>query len=74
MSAAWTWRTGSPPVSGRTAMRSLMITPSSYLGAFSGPPLIGALAEPAGLSAALGVLVAATAAIALLASRALGRR
>jgi sugar phosphate permease len=47
------------------------VTTIGYLGAFSGPPLIGALAEPAGLSAALGVLVAAAAAIALLASRAL---
>jgi sugar phosphate permease len=47
------------------------VTAIGYLGAFSGPPLIGALAEPVGLSAALGVLVAAAAAIALLASRAL---
>ena len=47
------------------------VTTIGYLGAFSGPPLIGALAEPFGLSAALGLLVAAAVTIAALAPRAL---
>ena len=47
------------------------VTTIGYLGAFAGPPMIGALAEPIGLSAALGLLVAAATAIALLAPRAL---
>jgi MFS family permease len=50
------------------------VTAIGYLGAFSGPPLIGALAAPAGLSAALCVLVAAAAAIAVLAPRVLAPR
>jgi hypothetical protein len=47
------------------------VTTIGYLGAFTGPPLIGALAEPFGLSAALGLLVAAAVTIAALAPRAL---
>jgi hypothetical protein len=50
------------------------VTTIGYLGAFAGPPLIGALAEPVGLSAALGALVAAAATVAFLASRALSPR
>jgi MFS family permease len=54
------------------------VTSLGYLGSFTGPPLIGALAELTGLSAALGLLVAAAAVPALLAARALepgaGRR
>ena len=42
-----------------------------HLGSFAGPPLVGALAELASLSAALGVLVAAAAAVAFLAPRSL---
>jgi|SRR5215207_5593390 len=38
-----------------------------YLGSFTGPPLIGALAELGGLSAALGLLVAASALMSVLA-------
>jgi hypothetical protein len=47
------------------------VTTIGYLGSFSGPPLIGALAELTSLSAALGLLVTAAAATALLAGRAL---
>jgi MFS family permease len=47
------------------------VTTLGYLGSFAGPPLVGGLAELAGLSVALGVLVAAAATIALLAPRAL---
>ena len=47
------------------------VTTFAYLGAFSGPPVVGALAELVGLSAALVVLVAAAATIAVLAPRAL---
>jgi hypothetical protein len=42
-----------------------------YLGSFSGPPLIGALAELSSLPAAHGVLLPAAATVALLAPRAL---
>ena len=60
-----------PAIGGTDAPAAIgAVTTIGYLGAFSGPPLIGALAEPAGLSAALGVLVAASAAIAFLAPRA----
>ena len=50
------------------------VTTIGYLGAFSGPPLIGTLSAPAGLSAALCVLAAAAAAIAVLAPRVLAPR
>jgi MFS family permease len=43
------------------------VTTVGYLGSFTGPPLVGALAGATGLSAALGVLVVAGAACALLA-------
>ena len=45
------------------------VTTVGYLGSFTGPPAIGALAELVGLSAALLLLVAAGAAIVALASR-----
>jgi MFS family permease len=48
------------------------VTTLGYLGAFTGPPLIGALAGVAGLSAALGALVAAPVLTTLLARGALG--
>jgi MFS family permease len=47
------------------------VTTLGYLGSFAGPPLVGALAELASLSLALGLLGAAAATIALLAPRAL---
>jgi MFS family permease len=47
------------------------VTTVGYLGSFTGPPLVGALAEVTGLSAALGLLVAAAAVAVLLAGRAL---
>jgi MFS family permease len=45
------------------------VTTVGYLGSFTGPPAIGALAELVGLSAALILLVAAAAAIVALASK-----
>jgi MFS family permease len=45
-----------------------------YLGSFSGPPVIGVLAELSTLSAALGLLVTVSAALALLAPAELGLR
>jgi MFS family permease len=50
------------------------VTTIGYLGSFSGPPLIGLLAESWSLSPALLVLVVASAAAGLLAHRAFGRR
>jgi MFS family permease len=50
------------------------VTTLGYLGSFTGPPLVGALAEVTGLSAALGLLVAAAAVPALLAGPALDPR
>jgi hypothetical protein len=49
------------------------VTTVGYLGSFTGPPLIGALAEVAGLSAALGLLVIVGLLMARLAGPALGR-
>jgi Major Facilitator Superfamily len=43
------------------------ITTISYLGSFTGPPLIGVIAEPAGLSVALGLAIAFSVAVAALA-------
>jgi hypothetical protein len=64
---------GAAPALTRTAAPAAIatVTTIGYMGAFAGPTLIGALAGLAGLSAALGLLVAAAAAIALLAPRAL---
>jgi hypothetical protein len=50
------------------------VTTLGYLGSFTGPPLVGAMAELTGLSAALALLVAAALVPVLLAGRALGRR
>jgi MFS family permease len=47
------------------------VTTVGYLGSFTGPPAIGALAEISGLSAALGLLVAVSALLLLLARPAL---
>ena len=49
------------------------VTTLGYLGSFTGPPVIGALAELTGLSAALGLLVAAALVVVPLAGRALGQ-
>ena len=50
------------------------VTTIGYLGSFTGPPAIGALAELTGLSAALGLLVAVSALMVLLARPALARQ
>jgi hypothetical protein len=50
------------------------VTTLGYLGSFTGPPLVGALAEATGLSVALGLLVAAAAVPVLLAGRVLDPR
>ena len=50
------------------------VTTLGYLGSFTGPPLVGALAELSGLSTALGLLVAAAVLPVLLARHALGPR
>jgi MFS family permease len=47
------------------------VTTIGYLGSFSGPPVIGALAELSSLSAALGLLIAVSALMLALARRAL---
>jgi MFS family permease len=47
------------------------VTTLGYLGSFTGPPLVGVLAELSGLSLALWLLVGVSAAMALLAHRAL---
>jgi MFS family permease len=50
------------------------VTTLGYLGSFTGPPLVGALAQVTGLSAALWLLVAAALVPVALARRALGHR
>jgi hypothetical protein len=45
------------------------VTTIGYMGSFSGPPLIGALAEVAGLTMALGMLVAVSALMPVLGAR-----
>jgi predicted MFS family arabinose efflux permease len=50
------------------------VTTIGYLGSFTGPPLVGLLAEAGTLSSALLLLVAASVAAGLLARRAFGRR
>jgi MFS family permease len=54
---------------GSPAVAIAAVTTIGYLGAFTGPPLVGALAEAGSLSAALGLLVAVSAAMVLLAPR-----
>ena len=49
------------------------VTTLGNLGSFTSPPLVGALAELTGLSAALALLVAAALVPVLLAGRALGQ-
>jgi MFS family permease len=64
---------GAAPSVGRAAAPVAVagVTTLGYLGSFTGPPLIGALAEVAGLSRALGLLVAAALLMSTLARRAL---
>jgi hypothetical protein len=50
------------------------VTTLGYLGSFTGPPLVGAIAELTGLSAALALLVAAALVPVVLARRALNPR
>jgi cyanate permease len=50
------------------------VTTLGYLGSFTGPPLVGALAEVTGLSTALWLLVVAAFVPVVLAGRALGPR
>jgi hypothetical protein len=45
------------------------VTTVAYLGSFTGPPLVGALAEAGSLTAALGLLVAVSGAVVLLEPR-----
>lgn len=66
---------GAAPASGREspAVAIAAVTTIGYLGSFTGPPVIGALAEVGGLSVALLVLVVLGAALGLLAGPALRR-
>jgi MFS family permease len=54
---------------GSPAVAIASVTTVGYLGSFTGPPLVGALAEAGSLSAALALLVAVSAAMVLLAPR-----
>lgn len=63
-----------PAVAGVPAPAAIAaVTTIAYLGSFTGPPLVGALAEAANLSAALGALVAGSLLMAALAGRGLRR-
>lgn len=66
---------GAAPGAGRASPAAAIaaVTTVGYLGSFSGPPAIGALAELTGLSAALGMLVAMSLLTAVLANPALRR-
>ena len=55
---------GGPPATAVAA-----VTTVGYLGSFTGPPLVGALAEAGGLTAALGLLLAVSGAMVLLAPK-----
>jgi MFS family permease len=55
--------------SGSPAAAIAAVTTVGYLGSFTGPPLVGALAEAGSLSAALGLLVAVSGAMVLFARR-----
>ena len=55
--------------SGSPAAAIAAVTTVGYLGSFTGPPLVGVLAEAGSPSAALGLLVAGSGAMALLARR-----
>jgi MFS family permease len=65
---------GAAPRTGHAApaVAIATVTTVGYLGSFSGPPLIGAVAEATGLSAALGTLVVAALLLAALARPVLG--
>jgi MFS family permease len=65
---------GAAPAAGDAppAVSIAAVTTVGYLGSFTGPPAIGAIAGPVGLSAALGVLPVVALVAALLAPRALG--
>jgi MFS family permease len=54
---------------GSPAVAIAAVTTVGYLGSFTGPPLVGLLAEAGSLSAALGLLVAVSAAMVMLAPR-----
>jgi MFS family permease len=57
---------GAPAASGGSPAAAIAaVTTVGYLGSFTGPPLVGALAEATGLSAALGLLVVVSGGIAL---------
>jgi MFS family permease len=62
---------GAAPAAGHGSPATAIaaVTTIGYLGSFTGPPLVGALAEAATLGAALCLLVAVSAAMVLLASR-----
>ncbi|HYH90255.1 MAG TPA: hypothetical protein VEX67_13560 [Solirubrobacteraceae bacterium] len=60
-----------PTIIGAAPTAIAGVTTCGYLGSFTGPPLVGALAELLSLSSALGVLVEAAAGVALLAPRSL---
>jgi hypothetical protein len=65
---------GAAPDSGDASAAAAIATVSAigYLGSFTGPPAIGALAQATGLSTALLGLVALSAVLGLLAKPALG--
>jgi MFS family permease len=57
---------GAPAAGGGSPAAAIAaVTTVGYLGSFTGPPLVGALAEATGLSAALGLLVVVSGGIAL---------
>ena len=62
---------GAAPAAGRGSPAAAIaaVTTVGYLGSFTGPPLVGALAEAGSLSAALCLLVAVSGAMVLLAPR-----
>jgi MFS family permease len=62
---------GAAPSAGRASPAAAIaaVTTVGYLGSFTGPPLVGALAEAGSLSAALGLLVLVSGAMVLLAPK-----
>ncbi|HEV3376639.1 MAG TPA: MFS transporter [Thermoleophilaceae bacterium] len=61
---------GAPAAGGGSPAAAIAaVTTVGYLGSFTGPPLVGALAEATGLSAALGLLVVVSGGLAMLARR-----
>jgi MFS family permease len=65
---------GAAPAAGHGSPAAAIaaVTTVGYLGSFTGPPLVGALAEAGSLTAALGLLVAVSGAMVLLAPRVRG--